>query len=66
MADKKLHDDALEYHAHPTPGKIAITITKKAETSHDLTLAYSPGVLNLFVKLLKIQNLLTITPLKGT
>ena len=44
MADKKLHDDALEYHAHPTPGKIAITITKKAETSHDLTLAYSPGV----------------------
>ncbi len=44
MADKKLHDDALQYHAYPTPGKIAITLTKKAETSHDLTLAYSPGV----------------------
>ncbi|WP_294461481.1 malic enzyme-like NAD(P)-binding protein [uncultured Ruminobacter sp.] len=44
MADKKLHDDALDYHAHPTPGKISIEITKPADTSHDLTLAYSPGV----------------------
>lgn len=44
MADKKLHDDALIYHAQPIPGKISIEITKPAETAHDLTLAYSPGV----------------------
>ena len=44
MADSKLHEEALEYHEHPTPGKISISITKPAETAHDLTLAYSPGV----------------------
>ncbi len=44
MADSKLHNDALDYHAHPVPGKIAISLTKPAETAHDLTLAYSPGV----------------------
>ena len=44
MADKKLHDAALDYHAHPIPGKISIEISKPAETAHDLTLAYSPGV----------------------
>jgi len=35
---------ALDYHAQPKPGKIAIEITKSAETSEDLSLAYSPGV----------------------
>lgn len=35
---------ALDYHALPAPGKIAITVTKPAETQHDLALAYSPGV----------------------
>ncbi|MGN1394359.1 MAG: malic enzyme-like NAD(P)-binding protein [Succinivibrionaceae bacterium] len=44
MADNKLHADALNYHANPIPGKIEICITKPAETAHDLTLAYSPGV----------------------
>ncbi len=39
-----LRDQALAYHAVPTPGKIAIQLTKPAETAHDLTLAYSPGV----------------------
>lgn len=41
---QKLHDEALKYHEHPTPGKIRIEITKPAETAYDLTLAYSPGV----------------------
>ena len=41
---KNLHDDALRYHEEPVPGKIKIVITKPAETSTDLTLAYSPGV----------------------
>ncbi|MGB1109289.1 MAG: malic enzyme-like NAD(P)-binding protein, partial [Gammaproteobacteria bacterium] len=35
---------ALAYHAEPKPGKIAIEITKPAESQKDLTLAYSPGV----------------------
>lgn len=35
---------ALEYHAHPIPGKVSITPTKPVETAWDLALAYSPGV----------------------
>lgn len=35
---------ALDYHALPTPGKISIELTKPAETVRDLALAYSPGV----------------------
>jgi len=41
---KDIRQQALDYHSMPTPGKIGITITKPAETSHDLSLAYSPGV----------------------
>lgn len=39
-----LRTDALNYHAYPTPGKLSICLSKPAETSRDLTLAYSPGV----------------------
>lgn len=35
---------ALDYHQFPSPGKIAIELTTPAETSQDLSLAYSPGV----------------------
>ena len=35
---------ALDYHAYPTPGKISVALTKPAENSEDLSLAYSPGV----------------------
>ena len=35
---------ALDYHRHPTPGKISVTPTKSLSTQHDLALAYSPGV----------------------
>ncbi|AEX23303.1 MULTISPECIES: malic enzyme-like NAD(P)-binding protein [Vibrio] len=35
---------ALDYHAYPTPGKIAVELTTPAETAGDLALAYSPGV----------------------
>ncbi|MEP4100755.1 malic enzyme-like NAD(P)-binding protein [Paraglaciecola sp.] len=35
---------ALDYHAKPTPGKICIEVTKPAESVTDLALAYSPGV----------------------
>ena len=39
-----LKKSALEYHALPEPGKIAIAITKPTETQEDLALAYTPGV----------------------
>ena len=35
---------ALDYHAKPTPGKISVELTTPAETVKDLALAYSPGV----------------------
>ena len=39
-----LRQQALDYHAYPTPGKISVELTTPAETSLDLALAYSPGV----------------------
>jgi malate dehydrogenase (oxaloacetate-decarboxylating)(NADP+) len=43
MADN-LREAALEYHRHPTPGKISVNPTKAMATQRDLALAYSPGV----------------------
>ncbi|WP_332814825.1 NADP-dependent malic enzyme [Ramlibacter sp.] len=40
----ELRQAALEYHEHPTPGKIALHATKQLLNQHDLALAYSPGV----------------------
>jgi malate dehydrogenase (oxaloacetate-decarboxylating)(NADP+) len=37
-------EDALEYHASPAPGKIAVNPTKPCATQRDLSLAYTPGV----------------------
>jgi malate dehydrogenase (oxaloacetate-decarboxylating)(NADP+) len=42
--DDDLRKAALDYHRFPRPGKLAITATKRMETSRDLSLAYSPGV----------------------
>ena len=35
---------ALDYHAQPTPGKIKVELSKSADSVNDLALAYSPGV----------------------
>ena len=35
---------ALEYHAAPAPGKVAVVATKPCVTQKDLALAYTPGV----------------------
>ena len=40
----ELRRAALEYHALPTPGKVAISATKQLTNQRDLALAYSPGV----------------------
>jgi malate dehydrogenase (oxaloacetate-decarboxylating)(NADP+) len=42
--DHQLRDAALEYHRHPTRGKIEVTPTKALSNQRDLSLAYSPGV----------------------
>jgi len=44
MTIKNLKQDALNYHEHPTPGKLAIKITKPTLSQYDLSLAYTPGV----------------------
>lgn len=35
---------ALDYHAFPQPGKLALCLTKPTNSQDDLSLAYSPGV----------------------
>ncbi|KZY30142.1 malate dehydrogenase [Oleiphilus sp. HI0081] len=42
MSDFK--QDALDYHEFPKPGKISVELSTPAQTSRDLSLAYSPGV----------------------
>ena len=37
-------EDALDYHSHGRPGKIAVVPTKSLNNQRDLALAYSPGV----------------------
>jgi malate dehydrogenase (oxaloacetate-decarboxylating)(NADP+) len=37
-------EDALTYHSHGRPGKIAVVPTKPVASQRDLSLAYSPGV----------------------
>ncbi|MDE2792767.1 MAG: phosphate acyltransferase [Paracoccaceae bacterium] len=41
---KAARQAALEYHAHPKPGKLEIRATKPMETGRDLARAYTPGV----------------------
>ena len=43
-AEQALKEAALRYHELPTPGKLAIRVTKPMTTARDLSLAYSPGV----------------------
>lgn len=42
--DEDLRQAALDYHALPTPGKLATVLTTPADDQRDLSLAYSPGV----------------------
>jgi len=42
--EKDLREAALQYHLHPTPGKISVRPTKGLTNQRDLALAYSPGV----------------------
>ncbi|MDF1757976.1 MAG: malate dehydrogenase [Legionellaceae bacterium] len=44
MSDDLLKQRALHYHEFPTPGKLAIHVTKSTNSQDDLSLAYTPGV----------------------
>lgn len=44
QSDEILKERALHYHAHPTPGKLSVNVTKSTHTQDDLSLAYTPGV----------------------
>ena len=48
--------EALLYHAKPTPGKIQVVPTKKYATQRDLSLAYSPGVAEPCLEIVKDIN----------
>ncbi len=50
-------EEALEYHAKPVPGKIAIKVTKPVRDSRDLSIAYSPGVAVPCLEIDKDENL---------
>ncbi len=44
MNNDDLQQRALHYHAFPTPGKLALCLTKPTNSQNDLSLAYTPGV----------------------
>ncbi|MES1926369.1 malic enzyme-like NAD(P)-binding protein [Salinisphaera sp. T31B1] len=44
MAEYSRKQEALDYHAKPKPGKLAISVTKPFTTYGELSLAYTPGV----------------------
>jgi malate dehydrogenase (oxaloacetate-decarboxylating)(NADP+) len=48
--------EALLYHAKPIPGKIQVVPTKKYATQRDLSLAYSPGVAEPCLEIVKDVN----------
>ena len=48
--------DALDYHAEPRPGKIAVVPTKPLTNQRDLSLAYSPGVAEPCLEIQKNPN----------
>ncbi|MCK5698072.1 MAG: malate dehydrogenase [Gammaproteobacteria bacterium] len=41
---QELRKKALNYHAHPIPGKISVISSKPCATQDELSLAYTPGV----------------------
>ena len=56
MSKQSKRREALVYHAKPTPGKIQVVPTKKYTTQRDLSLAYSPGVAEPCLEIVKDVN----------
>lgn len=57
MPSRKKHavtlSPALQYHAHPRPGKIEVVSTKPLTTQADLSLGYTPGVAEVCLEIAK-------------
>ncbi|PWK20895.1 NADP-dependent malic enzyme [Xanthomarina spongicola] len=56
MSKQSKRREALVYHAKPIPGKIQVVPTKKYTTQRDLSLAYSPGVAEPCLEIVKDVN----------
>lgn len=56
MSKQKNRREALVYHAKPQPGKIKIVPTKPYATQRDLGLAYSPGVAEPCLEIVKNKD----------
>lgn len=56
MSKRSKRLEALLYHAKPTPGKIKVVPTKKYASQRDLSLAYSPGVAEPCLEIVKDIN----------
>ena len=50
---KKLNSKALDYHAFPQPGKLSVSSSKTCDTAEDLSLAYTPGVAEPVLEIVK-------------
>jgi malate dehydrogenase (oxaloacetate-decarboxylating)(NADP+) len=62
MSKENKRREALLYHAKPTPGKIKVVPTKKYATQRDLSLAYSPGVAEPCLEIVKdVKNVYKYT-----
>ncbi len=53
MSDDNLKKQALKYHKYPRPGKMTIVATKPLGNARDLSLAYSPGVAEACLEIVK-------------
>ncbi len=53
MSDESLKKRALQYHKDPRPGKMTIMATKPLGNARDLSLAYSPGVAEACLEIVK-------------
>ncbi len=56
MSKESRRREALVYHAKPKPGKIQVVPTKKYASQRDLSLAYSPGVAEPCLEIVKDKN----------
>lgn len=50
---KKTNSKSLDYHALPQPGKLSVGSSKKCDTAEDLALAYTPGVAEPVLEIVK-------------
>ncbi len=64
-AEEQFRQQALDYHAYPTPGKIAVEVTKPANSAEDLALAYSLVLQSQSVKLRRMWITSTSTRQKA-